>query len=104
MLMVHVGESYAACNSTVNGYPMSSQLCSQATEIYGSVEPGNYWLDNQGNWGRVGTPYPQGNLYWDAQRRPGASVPNSRGGGQPQLPHEPKVIRGYRGGSVIVGE
>lgn len=103
-LMTYVEQSYAACNATINGYPMPSQLCAQATEIYGYVGPGDYWLDQQGNWGRVGTPYPQGNLYRDAQRRLWDGVPNSRPGGQPQLPHEPKIIRSRKGGSVIIGE
>src|SRR5512132_294708 len=69
--------SHAACNATVNGRPMSSQICALATEIYGYVGPGHYWLDQQGNWGRLGVPYPQGNLYVDAQRGKGGSGSNS---------------------------
>jgi hypothetical protein len=67
MTSVFIGESYAACNATVNGWPMSPQDCALAIQIYGYVEPGHYWLDQQGNWGRIGVPYAQGNLYMDAQ-------------------------------------
>jgi len=64
-----VEKSYAACNAVVNGRPMSQQECASATAIYGYVEPGYYWLDGQGNWGRAGVAHAQGNLYRDAQRR-----------------------------------
>jgi hypothetical protein len=68
-MMAHIGASHAACNATVNGRPMPMETCALATQIYGYVEPGHYWADNQGNWGRVGVPYPQGNLYQDSQRK-----------------------------------
>lgn len=57
----------AACNATINGQPMPPQICALATQVYGSVRPGHYWLDAQGNWGTVGYPYPEGNLLRDAQ-------------------------------------
>jgi hypothetical protein len=77
-----VETSYAACNAIVNGRPMSQQECASATAIYGYVEPGYYWLDAQGNWGKRGAAYPQGNLYRDAQRRSaqgGNAAPYYRG-------------------------
>jgi hypothetical protein len=53
-------EAFAACNATVNGRPMSPELCALATRVYGSVVPGHYWVDYQGNWGRVGSQYAEG--------------------------------------------
>ena len=44
-------EAFAACNATVNGRPISPELCALATRVYGSVVPGRYWVDYQGNWG-----------------------------------------------------
>ena len=32
----------AACNATVNGQPMSMELCQAAWQIYGGVLPGHY--------------------------------------------------------------
>jgi hypothetical protein len=53
-------EAFAACNATVNGRPMSAELCALATRVYGSVVPGHYWVDDQGNWGRMGSRQPSG--------------------------------------------
>ena len=61
-------EAFAACNATVNGQPMSAELCALATRVYGSVAPGHYWVDDQGNWGRVGSQYAEGNLSRDQRR------------------------------------
>lgn len=61
-------EAFAACNATVNGRPMSAELCALATRVYGSVVPGHYWVDDQGNWGRVGSQYAEGNLLRDQRR------------------------------------
>lgn len=60
-------KALAACNSTVNGYPMSVQQCNRTIQIYGRVIPGHYWMDNDGNWVNVNNPNHYGNLYIDAQ-------------------------------------
>jgi hypothetical protein len=71
MTSAYIEESYAACNATVNGRPMSLQECQTASQIYGSVSPGHYVVDDYGNWAKLGDPSARGNLYLDAQR-PGA--------------------------------
>jgi hypothetical protein len=53
---------------------MTPQMCATAKQIYGYVVPGRYWMDSDGTWGPVGSPYAQGNIYADAQR------PRSDGG------------------------
>jgi hypothetical protein len=60
--------AFAACNATVNGRPMSHELCALATRVYGGVVPGHYWVDDQGNWGRMGSSYAEGNLLRDKGR------------------------------------
>jgi hypothetical protein len=63
----------AACNATVNGRPMSMELCELVWQIYGGVVPGHYQVDEAGNWVNLGNPAHAGNLYRDAQM--------ARGGG-----------------------
>lgn len=63
-----VGSASAACSATVNGRPMSEDVCALATRVYSGVAPGHYWLDDRGNWGRVGSAYAEGNLLQDARR------------------------------------
>ena len=58
----------AACNATVNGRPMSQQECTQAIQAYGYVIPGDYLVDNYGNWVNKNNPMHRGNTYRDAQR------------------------------------
>ncbi|MEM6466410.1 MAG: hypothetical protein AAF679_07880 [Pseudomonadota bacterium] len=62
----------AACNATVNGRPMTAEECRVNTAVYGSVLPGTYRADSNGNWvhlesGRTG------NTYRDAKRSGGGS-------------------------------
>lgn len=70
-----VNPAAAACNATINGLPMPPQMCALAAEVYGSVRPGHYWMDERGNWGYVGNPYPQGNLRLDSQRPRASGTP-----------------------------
>jgi hypothetical protein len=65
----------AACNATVNGRPMSMELCRAAWQIYGGVLPGHYYVDEAGNWVNIDNPAHAGNFYRDAQG------PRSGGGG-----------------------
>jgi hypothetical protein len=57
----------AACNATVNGGPMSMELCEAASQIYGGVLPGHYYVDDAGNWANINNPAHAGNFYRDAQ-------------------------------------
>lgn len=59
----------AACNATVNGRPMSPQLCAATIQVYGQVIPGNYLADEQGNWVNINNPQHRGNIYQDARSR-----------------------------------
>ncbi|NJO36927.1 MAG: hypothetical protein HC871_03970 [Rhizobiales bacterium] len=61
--MVPAGPAHAACNATVNGYPMTAEQCAFAVEKYGAVQPGHYWMDANGTWGLMGDPTPRGNIY-----------------------------------------
>jgi hypothetical protein len=65
----------AACNATVNGRPMSIELCQAVWQIYGGVVPGHYRVDDAGNWVNLANPAHSGNLFRDAQgsRRGGGS-------------------------------
>ncbi|HPF60052.1 MAG TPA: hypothetical protein P5149_14890 [Candidatus Competibacteraceae bacterium] len=63
----------AACNATVNGRPMSPQECVLALQVYSQVVPGNYRVDNQGNWVNINNPWHRGNTYRDAQRPRGGA-------------------------------
>lgn len=60
--------AHAACNATVNGQPMSMELCQTAWQIYGGVLPGHYDVDEAGNWVNLDNPAHAGNFYRDAQR------------------------------------
>jgi hypothetical protein len=57
----------AACNATVNGRPMSPQECAMTIQVYGQVIPGNYLVDDNGNWVNINNPRHRGNIYRDAQ-------------------------------------
>jgi hypothetical protein len=65
----------AACGATVNGRPMSIELCRVVWQVYGGVTPGHYRVDEAGNWVNLANPAHRGNLYRDAQgaRRGGGS-------------------------------
>lgn len=69
----------AACNATVNGRPMTPQECNTAIQVYGSVIPGDYYADDQGNWVNANNPMHRGNTYVDAQRARGGNR-NTYGG------------------------
>lgn len=73
-------DAQAACNVTINGYPMSAEDCRLAAQVYGRVEPGHYWMDNAGNWGSIGSSAVRGNLYRDGQRNSQQSNGSSFGG------------------------
>lgn len=66
MAMMPAGAD-AACGATLNGAPMPPNICAAAQQVYGSVEPGHYWMDRSGNWGYLGSPLVRGNLVRDAQ-------------------------------------
>lgn len=74
-LVGHNTEALAACGVFINGQPMTRGMCARAIEIYGRVVPGYYWMDRRGNWGPIGSRYPQGNINTDAPR------PAESGGG-----------------------
>lgn len=57
----------AACQATVNGRPMTHQECALAIRTYGRVIPGNYLVDQQGNWVNINNPRHRGNTYIDAR-------------------------------------
>ncbi len=63
----------AACNSTVNGRPMSQQECALSMQVYGQVIPGDYLMDQYGNWVNANNPMHRGNTYRDAQSSRGGS-------------------------------
>jgi hypothetical protein len=73
----------AACNATVNGRPMSPEECALTIEVYGQVVPGDYLVDQYGNWVNINNPMHRGNTYRDAQGAPGGSW----GGGSYVSPH-----------------
>ncbi|MEO1494353.1 MAG: hypothetical protein AAFV19_19565 [Pseudomonadota bacterium] len=58
----------AACGATINGYPMTPQQCALAIQIYGTVIPGRYGADANGNWWNLDNPRHRGNTYRDARR------------------------------------
>ena len=61
--MVPWADAYAACGATVNGVPMTVEQCNFTQQKYGYVEPGHYWMNDNGTWGRVGDSTPRGNIY-----------------------------------------
>ena len=79
----------AACNATVNGQPMSIELCQAAWQIYGGVLPGRYFVDGAGNWVNIDNPAHRGNFYRDARGGGGGGGGGGSGGLTP-----------YAGGSV----
>ena len=58
----------AACNATVNGRPMTPQECTTAIQVYGRVVPGDYLVDDYGNWVNANNPMHRGNTYTDGRR------------------------------------
>jgi hypothetical protein len=70
----------AACNATVNGRPMSQQECNTAIQVYGSVIPGDYYADDQGNWVNANNPMHRGNTFLDARRASAGNYRESYGG------------------------
>jgi hypothetical protein len=69
----------AACDATVNGEPMSMELCELVWQIYGGVVPGHYQVDEAGNWVNLSNPAHAGNLYRDAQMGGGGGGGGSGG-------------------------
>ncbi|HEX5077552.1 MAG TPA: hypothetical protein VFV80_00270 [Geminicoccaceae bacterium] len=65
--LTFAGGVAAACDATVNGRPMSMELCQVAWQVYGGVLPGNYHVDEAGNWVNLDNPRHAGNFYRDAQ-------------------------------------
>ena len=78
------GTAFAACNAMINGRPMTHQECSVAIQVYGTVIPGRYGMDANGNWWNLDNPWHRGNTYQDAQRN---SQGGSFGGGSLVSPH-----------------
>ena len=76
----------AACNATVNGQPMSMELCEAAWQIYGGVLPGHYYVDEAGNWVNIDNPAHTGNFYRDAQMGRGGGGGGSGSGGLTTTP------------------
>jgi hypothetical protein len=72
--------AHAACNATVNGQPMSMELCQAAWQIYGGVLPGHYYVDDAGNWVNLNNPAHAGNFYRDAQGGGGGGGGGGSGG------------------------
>ena len=62
------GTAVAACNALINGRPMTYEECALAIQVYGSVVPGRYGVDADGNWWNLDNPMHRGNTYRDAQR------------------------------------
>ena len=81
------GTAFAACNATINGRPMTQQECALAIQVYGTVIPGRYGADANGNWWNLDNPLHQGNTYRDAQRNSRQSYGGSFGGGSLTSPH-----------------
>ena len=73
MLLVSSEVTYAVCNATVNGRPMTQQECALSIQVYGYVIPGDYYVDSYGNWVNVNNPMHRGNTYRDAQGSGGGS-------------------------------
>ncbi|MES9835467.1 MAG: hypothetical protein ABW144_03335 [Candidatus Thiodiazotropha sp.] len=63
----------AACNATVNGRPMTQQECALSMQVYGYVVPGDYLMDDYGNWVNANNPMHRGNTFRDAQGSRGGS-------------------------------
>lgn len=96
--------SLAACNASVNGRPMSVQECSIAIQVYGQVLPGDYLVDNNGNWININNPAHHGNTYLDAQSATGggSATGGSWGGGSVVSPHAVfDPTGGCEGGSCV---
>ena len=70
----------AACNATINGRPMTHQECAIAVQVYGTVIPGRYGADANGNWWNLDNPQHYGNTYRDAQRNSQQGYGGSFGG------------------------
>ena len=79
MALTFASGADAACNATVNGEPMSMELCQAVLQIYGGVVPGHYQVDEAGNWVNLSNPAHAGNLYRDAQMGQGGGGGGSGG-------------------------
>ncbi|HRY15276.1 MAG: hypothetical protein KDJ31_19630 [Candidatus Competibacteraceae bacterium] len=88
----------AACNATVNGRPMSPQECALTLQVYGQVVPGDYLVDNNGNWVNINNPRHRGNTYRDAQRPRGGAW-GGRSSVSPRGVYDP--TGGCEGGSCV---
>lgn len=73
MAMISSEATQAACNATINGRPMTQQECALSIQVYGYVIPGDYLVDNYGNWVNANNPMHRGNTYRDAKRNYGGS-------------------------------
>jgi hypothetical protein len=58
---------------------MSTELCETAWQIYGGVLPGDYYVDDAGNWVNLNNPAHAGNFYRDAQGAGGGGGGGSGG-------------------------
>ena len=86
LVSVTASEAEAACNATVNGAPMSIELCAAVYQIYGGVVPGHYQVDRAGNWVNLANPSHNGNFYRDAERPRGGSGGSGGSGGLTRTP------------------
>ena len=93
----------AACNATINGRPMSPQECATTIQVYGQVIPGDYLVDENGNWVNVNNPLHRGNIYRDAQSQGNQNSYGGSWGGQSVVsPHGVyDASGGCEGGSCV---
>lgn len=92
-------DAHAACGATVNGAPMTVEQCNLARQLYGSVEPGHYWMNAEGTWGVLGDPTARGNIYSGAyQSRSGAYGSSGERSGDGSWVHRQDDLLG--GGAV----
>ena len=99
LTFLSIDSAMAACNATVNGRPMSRQECALVIQVYGRVVPGDYWVDNDGNWVNINNPMHRGNTFRDAGN---TTSGGSWGGGSyvsPRGVYDPSG--GCEGGSCV---
>ena len=75
-VVLSANTAQAACGATVNGRPMSVQLCNLGRQVYGRVLPGTYSMDSKGNWYHHET-RARGNTFADARRASGGNCVKS---------------------------
>jgi uncharacterized membrane protein YgcG len=73
VIAVSTESAMAACSANINGRPMTQQECALTMRVYGQVIPGDYLMDEYGNWVNVNNPMHRGNTYRDAQSSRGGS-------------------------------